>query len=113
MQNEWESTGFHPPNFAPINVWLLQEQKRSIHNVMARCTYHFDGYDIKAINQNLDGENDWEFYFRNQSVASIERTKALVGSRRALVIHICSLYWLLFTRWQSWIGRCEWSANSN
>ena len=44
-------------NVAPISVWLLQEQKQWIHNITARGTYHLDGNDIMAINQNLDGEN--------------------------------------------------------
>ena len=42
---------------APINVWFLQEQKPSIHNIMAYGTDTLDGYNIKAFNQNLDGEN--------------------------------------------------------
>ena len=56
-------------NVAPINVGLLQKQKRLIHNLTAHGTYNLDGYDIKAIDQNLEGENEWDFYFRNHTVA--------------------------------------------
>ena len=35
---------------APINVWLLQEHKRLIHNIAVHGACHLDGYDIKAIN---------------------------------------------------------------
>ena len=47
---------------ASINVWLQQEKIPSIHDITARGTYHLDGYDIKAFNQNLDGENERDVY---------------------------------------------------
>ena len=47
---------------APINLWLLQEQKPLIHNIL-------DGCDIKAFNQNLYDKNEWDFYFRNHTGA--------------------------------------------
>ena len=31
-----------------FNVWLLQEQIQSIHNITAHGTYNLDGYDINA-----------------------------------------------------------------
>ena len=46
---------FLKKDVAPINVWLLQKQKRLIHNITAGGTYHLDGYEIKAINLNLNG----------------------------------------------------------
>ena len=31
--------------------------------------YNLDGYDIMAFNQNLYDKNEWDFYFRNHTVA--------------------------------------------
>ena len=51
---------------ALFNLWILQEQNLSIHNITVRGTYPLDGYDIMAFYQNLD-ENEWDFYFRNHT----------------------------------------------
>ena len=54
---------------ASFNLWLLQQPKPLIHNITARGMYNLDGYDIKAFNQNLYDENEWDFYFWNHTVA--------------------------------------------
>ena len=51
------------------NMWLLQEQKPLIHNITARGTYHLDGYDVKAVIQNLYDKNEWDFYCLFHTVA--------------------------------------------
>ena len=35
------------------------------HHVTAGGEYTLDGYEIMAFNQNLYGENEWDFYFWN------------------------------------------------
>ena len=57
---------FLKPSFS---FWFLKLPILSLHNKTAGCKYTLDGYDIMAFNQNLDGKNEWDFYFRHRTVA--------------------------------------------
>ena len=38
-----------------LTCGFYRRKKRLIHNITAGGTYHLDGYEIKAINLNLNG----------------------------------------------------------
>jgi hypothetical protein len=52
------------------NIFFLDLQKQipSIPNITVRGTHHHDGYDIMALT-NISDENEWDFYFRNNTAA--------------------------------------------
>ena len=52
-----------------FSFWFLKLPILSLHNKTAACKYTLDGYDIMGFNQNLDGNNEWDFYFRHRTVA--------------------------------------------
>ena len=66
---KWHEMTMKNQKFMSLTCGFYRSIYNIFHNITAQGKYTLDGYDIIAFNQNLYGENEWDLYFRNHTVA--------------------------------------------